>query len=247
MLRALRAEVLKLKGSMMPVWTALVVLVAPCITVATFQLVAKGAADARWADFMLAGPQLIASWYGTVLFGLVASYLFGREHNEGTEEQMLTLPIRREYFLVAKMLVLAVWVLGLTMLSVFVQAGYAALVGAQGASWAEAIRISLLALEVAVLIYAPLSWVALVAMVGRGYLAPMVYASLTAAIGLGLAEAGWSRWFPWSMQLSVTGVTLFPSVPMPTLVPGSWALMALVFVTGCAASVLYVRRADSIA
>jgi ABC-type transport system involved in multi-copper enzyme maturation permease subunit len=245
MLRAIRAEVLKLKGSMMPLWTALIVLVAPCITVSTFELAGTGAAGARWADFMLAGPQLVASWYGTVLFGLVASYLFGREHNERTEEQMLTLPVRREYFLAAKMIVLTAWVLGLTLLSFFAQAGYAAAVGVQGSSWADAGRIALLTLEVAVLIYAALPWVALVAMIGRGYLAPMVYASLAAAVGLGLAEAGWGRWFPWSMQLSVTGVALFPSVPMPTLVGGSWALMALMFVTGCAAAVWHVDRADA--
>lgn len=245
MLRALRAEAMKLKGSMMPVWTALVVLVAPCITVSTFRLIDRGAADARWADFMLAGPQLIASWYGSVLFGFIASYLFGREQNEGTEQQMFTLPVRREYFFAAKMLVLAAWVLCLTVLSLFVQAGYATLVGAQGASWAEATRIALLGLKVAVLIYATLPWVALIAMIGRGYLAPMVYSSIMAAIGLGLAEAGWGRWFPWSMQLSVTGVALFPAVPMPTLVGGSWALMAIVFVTGAVATVLYIDRADS--
>jgi len=244
MLRALRAEMLKLKGSAMPLWTALVVVVAPSITVSTFRLGSGGTSGARWADFMLAGPQLVASWYGAVLFGLVAAYLFGREQNDGTQEQMLTLPVRREYFFVAKMFVLGVWVLGLTALSLFAQAGYAASVGAQGASWADAFRISLMALKVSILLYATLPWVALIAMVGKGYLAPMVYASITAAVGLGLAEAGWGRWFPWSMQLSVTGVTLFPSVPMPTLVAGSWALMALVFVTGSAAALWYNTHAD---
>jgi ABC-2 type transport system permease protein len=148
---------------------------------------------------------------------------------------MLTLPRRREVFIAAKMIVLAAWVLGLTVVSVLVQAGFAALVGAQGATWSEALRVALLALKVAVLIYATLPWVALIAMLGKSYLAPMVYASLMTVIGLALAEAGWGRWFPWSMPMSVTGVTLFPSVPMPTLVQGSWALMALVFLAGSAA------------
>jgi ABC-2 type transport system permease protein len=244
MLRALRAEVLKLKGSMMPVWTALVVLVAPSITVSTFRLGSGGTSGARWADFMLSGPQLVASWYGAVLFGLVAAFIFGREVTEGTQEQMLTLPLRREYFFAAKMLVLAAWVLGLTVLSVLAQAGYAAAFGVHGASWADGMRILWLALRVALLLYATLPWVALVAMIGRGYLAPMVYAAIMAAIGLGLAEAGWSRWFPWSMQLSVTGVALFPSVPMPSLAPGSWALMLLVFATGTVATLWYGTHAD---
>ena len=245
MLSALRAEARKLKGSRMPLWTALVVLVAPSITVSTFALGDTGAAGAKWADFMLAGPQLVASWYGAVLFGLLTAYLFGREHNEHTDEQMLTLPIRREFFVVAKMLVAAAWVLGLTALSLVAQAGYAAVLGVQGASWADAMRISLLGIEVTVLLYATLPWVALLAMIGQDYLAPMVYASIMAAVGLGLAEAGWGRWFPWSMPLSVTGVALFPAVPMPTLVTGSWALTALVFLTGSAAAVFYIDRADN--
>jgi len=195
---------------------------------------------------MRGGPQLMASWYGILLFGMAAAYLFGREYGEGTAKEMLTLPLRREYFFVAKMIVLAAWVLGLALLSLAAQAGYAAVLGLDGFSWAEAARCVTIGLKVALLTYATLPWVALLAMVGRGYLAPMVYSALAAFFGVALAEAGWSRWFPWSMSLSVTGVTLFPSVPMPTLVFGSWALMALVFVTGSAATVWYGDRADAL-
>ena len=142
------------------------------------------------------------------------------------------------------MIVLAAWVLGLALLSLAAQAVYAAVLGLDGFSWAEAARCVTISLKVALLTYATLPCVALLAMVGRGYLAPMVYSALAAFFGVALAEAGWSRWFPWSMSLSVTGVTLFPAVPMPTLVFGSWALMALVFVMGAAATLWYGDRAD---
>jgi len=245
MLRALKAEFQKLKRAGMPLWTALIVLVAPVVTVGMVSLADNATVVVTWGDFMRYGPQLVASWYGAVLFGLVAAYLFGREHGEGTEKQMFTLPLRREYFFVAKMMVLAIWVAGLLLLSVAAQAAYATLLGLPGASWASVAECVTAELKVAVLIYATLPWVALVAMIGKGYVAPLVYSAITAALGLGLAEAGWGRWFPWSMPLSVTGVALFPSVPMPTLVAWSWALIALVFVSGTAAAVTYVDRADN--
>ena len=244
MLRALRAEMSKLRRSSTPLWTCLVVLLAPAITASTLSLTDAGSARTDWGAFMRGGPQLMASWYGILLFGMAAAYLFGREYGEGTAKEMLTLPLRREYFFVAKMIVLAAWVLGLALLSLAAQAGYAAVLGLDGFSWAEAARCVTISLKVALLTYATLPWVALLAMVGRGYLAPMVYSALAAFFGVALAEAGWSRWFPWSMSLSVTGVTLFPAVPMPTLVFGSWALMALVFVMGAAATLWYGDRAD---
>ena len=245
MLRALKAEFQKLRRAGMPLWTALVVLVAPLVTVSMVSLADNTVVIVTWGDFMRYGPQLIASWYGAILFGLVTAYLFGREHVEGTEKQMFTLPLRREYFFAAKMAVLAVWATGLLLLSVAAQAAYATLLGLQGASWAVVTQCVAADLKVAVLIYATLPWVALVAMIGKGYIAPLVYSAITAAIGLGLAEAGWGRWFPWSMPLSVTGVALFPSVPMPTLVGWSWALIALVFASGMAAAIGYIDRADN--
>jgi ABC-2 type transport system permease protein len=229
----------------MPLWTAMVVLAAPVLTAFQVGLYDDGGQRMGWVEFMRSGPQLMAGWYGTVVFGLVAAYLFGREYGEGTSKELFTLPLRREYFFAAKMVVLALWCLGLALWAVMVQAGYATLLGLDGASWTEAGRCLVIALKVTVLLYATVPWAALLAMVGRGYLAPMVYSSMAAAIGLGLAEAGWARWFPWSMPLSVSGMALFPSVPMPALVAGSWALAGLVFVTGSGAAVWYVDRADS--
>lgn len=245
MLRALRAEVTKLKRSRTPLWTGLVVLLAPAITASTFNLSDTSPSRMSWAAFMRGGPQLMASWYGIVLFGMVAAYLFGREYGEGTAKEMYTLPLRREHFFAAKMIVLAVWVLGLAALSLAAQASYAAVLGLDGFSWGEAARCVATSVKVAALIYATLPWVALLALVGRGYLAPMVFSALAAFFGLALGEAGWSRWFPWSMPLSVTGVALFPAVPLPTLVAGSWGLAALVFVTGSAAATWYGIRADT--
>ena len=245
MLRALKAEVLKLKRSRMPLWTGLIVVVAPLIIVSGVRSMNAGGRRTSWTMFMRSGTQLLASWYGVVLFGLVAAYLFGREYGEGTATEMLTLPLRREYLVAAKIAVLAAWVLGLTLLSMVVQAGYAALLAVDGATWAGAARCLVDSLSVSALVFATLPVVALLAMIGKGYLAPMAYSGVVASVGLGLAEAGWTRWFPWSMPIAVTGVALFPAAPMPSLVPASWAIAFGLFAVGLAALFWYVDRADS--
>jgi ABC-2 type transport system permease protein len=245
MLRAMRAEVTKLKGSAMPAWTALVVLLIP-LAVFTPIRYARTAVPVGWATFMRAGPQLTAA-YGAVLFGFVAAYVFGREYTEGTTKEMFTLPVRREYFVLAKAVVLAGWVLGLTVLSLLAQAGYAALLGLHGFSWANALDCLRDGMAVAVLIFGTLPIVVLLAIRGRGYVAPMVYSAVMACVGLGLAEAGWGAWFPWAVPASVTGIVLGPPIPMGRLEPGSWALMALLFAAGTAAVLWQVDVADEAA
>jgi ABC-2 type transport system permease protein len=244
MLRALHAEMLKLKRSRMPLWTALIVLLFPIVSV-TSTNVTVGTEHMSWAAFTRLNPQLMASGYGVILFGLVAAYLFGREYGEGTVRQMLTLPMRREYSVAAKMVVLAAWVLALTLFSVAVQAGYAGALGLKGFSWALAATTLRESLLVSLLILGTLPFVALMAVIGRGYLAPMVFSALSAMAGLGLAEAGWSRWFPWSMPMAVTGVSMWPPFPIESLVAGSWALIGGVFAAGVAALMWYCDTADS--
>jgi hypothetical protein len=241
MLRALHAEISKLRRSLIPLWTALIVLLLPLIVVGIDQ--SPQAPPIAWVDFMRAGSEMLAT-LGVVIFGIVAAYLFGRDYMEGTAPTVLTLPMRREYTVLAKGIVLLAWVLALTLLSVGAGAGYAAILGLRGFTLARLAATTWESLEVALLLFGTLPIVALLAVVGRGYIPPMAFSGMTAWVGLGLAEAGWSRWFPWSMPMGITGIILGPPIEIRGLVPGSWAVMAALFVAGAAALVWYVDTAD---
>lgn len=242
MLRALHAEISKLKRSRMPLWTALIMLLMPLIVVGIVQ--APQAPPIGWVDFMRVGSEMLAT-LGIVVFGMVAAYLFGRDHVEGTAPTVLTLPMRREYPVLAKGIVLLAWVLALTLLSVGAGAGYAAILGLKGFTLARLASTTGESLEVAMLLFGTLPIVALLAVIGRGYIAPMAFSGMTAWVGLGLAEAGWSRWFPWSMPMGITGIILGPPIEIRGLVAGSWAVMATLFVAGLVALVWYVDTADA--
>jgi ABC-2 type transport system permease protein len=245
MLRAIRAEFAKLKRARVPLWTAAAVCLFPLLSVMAIRLT-DGAPRATWTAFMLFGPRMIASAYGVMLFGLAAAYLFGREFTEGTEKNMLTLPVRREAFVAAKLVVLAVWVGALALLAVAAQALYAALLGLDGFAWAGLAETLEQSLQVALMIYLTLPVVAWLSMIGRGYLTPMVFSALIASAGMVVAEVGWGRWFPWSMPIAVTGsVFMPPTAGVPGLSPASWAIAAGVFALGLAATFAYVDRVDN--
>ena len=82
----------------------------------------------------------------------------------------------------------------------------------------------------------------MVAVVGRGYLAPLGFTIVTLVLGNVVGATGWGKWFPWSI------VPLFAGVAGPradTLAEHSIALLALTFVAGCGATIWRVRYADT--
>lgn len=241
MSRALRAEFAKLKRSRLPLWTAVIVVLLPLVMFGSTRSI--GGPLVSWSDFMRTGTEMLAT-LGVVIYGLVAAYLFGREYGERTATAVLTLPMRREFTVLAKGAVLLVWVLGLSLLSVGASAAYAAVLGLEGFSVPHLGRAVWETLQVSALLFGTLPVVALLAVAGRGYIAPMAFSGMAAWVGLGLAEAGWSRWFPWSMPAAVTGIVFGPPLQVTGLVPASWALMGAVFVAGGAALTWFVDTRD---
>lgn len=265
MMRALAAEFLKLKRSRMPLWTGLVVLVAaglglavlPVLSEPTTQakFVAGGGAFAKavtaglysptWANYLRIGTQGMSGSWGVLTFGLVTAYLFGRESKERTVSAMFTLPLRREYVVLAKMAVLAVWVFGLAMLSVLLTMGLVVLLGVEGFAWSHVFKNVGETLAVAGLIYLTLPFVAWFAALAKGYLRPMLFSLGMMMVGNGLVTTEASRWFPWNMPVHLIGASWLPVSPS-SLLPGSYAVAVGVFLAGLAALLWQADHADSV-
>lgn len=244
MLRALRAEVAKLRRSRVPLWTALIVALWPLYTIFVIRLTSGSLEHLTWRDSMQMGPQTIASWWGFLLGGFVAAYVFGREFNESTMRNTLTLPIRREWFVVAKLLVVLVWVAVLGLLSVTAQAGYAALLGFSGFAW-EHVFLSLRdSMLVVLAIATTLPLVGWIAVLGRGYLAPMIFSGIAFVSGVLFLQAGWERWVPWAMPIALVGMSWVPGDTKSSLVAASWVILGVVFTAGVAALILQIDYAD---
>jgi ABC-type transport system involved in multi-copper enzyme maturation permease subunit len=262
MTRALKAEFLKLKGSRMLLWTSLVVIgYAVLATVLNVTLIKdpetikrvasaggvfKKAVDAGFYDFnwtnqLRVAVQGVSGTWGVMLFAFVTAYVFGREYKEGTEKNLFTLPVRRGSFVAAKMIVVACWALGLTALSMALHVAGLALLGVPGFAWSHVGAAVLDALEVTVLIYLTLPFVAWITMVGRGYLRPMLFTFAAQIVGSGLATTSVSRYYPWNMGVHLVGASWMPVVSSE-LVPGSWAIAVGLFIVGM---FLSLRRAGA--
>ncbi|PKQ19198.1 MAG: hypothetical protein CVT66_11400 [Actinobacteria bacterium HGW-Actinobacteria-6] len=263
MMRALAAEFSKLKRSRMVLWTVLVILGYTSIGLAVFPVIKDsigsmaGGASSPVGDAFAAAGMTEISWetamrfiamgvsgaWGIMLLSLITAYVFGRELREGTDIASATLPISRGSFVVAKMVVIAVWSVGLGLLAVAAQVGVDAIyLGLEGFAWKyvlQAVADSLLALAP---IYLTLPVVAWLSLSRKGYLRPMLFALVMFTISTSLVGLDAAAYFPWSMPVAAVGVTWMPLAS--ELPPVSWLIATALFAIGLIAVLRKVNRAE---
>lgn len=246
MIRALQVEVLKLKGATLPWWTIAVVCAAPGMTGAIGTADRNWFNNLAWGDHLQMGLANMATWYGVLLFGLMTSFLFGREYADGVAPNALTTPVRREFLVLAKMLVLAIWIAALAVMSVAAQGVWGLVSGLHGFGWEHVWPVVADSLRIAAVLYCTLPIVALVAIVSRGVFAPMIFSSFAFAAAMIGGVAGWGDWLPWAMPALIGGSFLGPVMPQlrTGLDAGQWAIALALFVVGMTALLVYVDHAD---
>lgn len=259
MMRALAAEFGKLKRARMILWTALVIVGYSAIGLATFPVVEDliatmpAAGDASVNPYVAANLTVI-NWqnavrfiamgvsgaWGILLLSLITAYVFGRDLREGTDISSATLPIRREAFVAAKMVVIAAWAAALGVLAVFAQVGVGLIfLGTDGFQWAyvwSALGDTLYAMLPLYLTLPVIAWLSLTR---KGYLRPMLFALVMMMLANGLIGLDAAAYFPWSMPIVLAGVTWMPLTGELTAV--SWLIALAVFVVGM---YLVVRRVN---
>jgi ABC-2 type transport system permease protein len=179
---------------------------------------------------------------GMVLLAIIAAYVFGREYSDGTAKNMLTLPVGRHWFAVAKLGVVLVW-FGALLLSLIAEGlVVGAMLGLPGFSIPLALsscRDILLAGLVGFLLVPVVTWIATL---GRGYLPPIGFTIFMLLLGNVIGATGWGKWFPWSIVPMLAGLA-GPRVEV--LAPGSLVVVGLTFVAGVAATIGQWRYADN--
>lgn len=179
---------------------------------------------------------------GTLLLAFVAAYVFGREYGEGTAKVMLTQPVRRPWFVVAKLLVVALWWLAIVLV-VFVEAVAVGLgLGLPGITTETVGSLLGSLFVVAGISYLLAPVVALVTVWARGYLAPVGFALGMLLLGNVIGHTGWAAWFPWSIVPTLVGSVGSPVEAVPV---GSLVVVAATFAAGIAGTVWKLQTADN--
>lgn len=167
-------------------------------------------ATADWPGYFHLTAQIIAVG-GLLVFGLVTTWLFGREFSDRTAKDLLALPTSRGAVVAAKLLVAVGWCLLLAAQLVVISLLFGTLLDLPGWSTDTALRGLGTVLATTMLTVALATAYGLVASVGRGYLVAVaaMFASLFAAQII--AALGFGAWFPWSVPSLLSGVAGPPS------------------------------------
>jgi ABC-2 type transport system permease protein len=212
--QAVWVEMLKARRSRMPLLTALGFLLFP-LALGFFMIVLKDPELARRYWLISAKAQItmgVADWPtylrwlalvtamgGMLLFGLIGSWVFGREYSDRTVKDLLALPTSRAAIVFAKYVVVASWSTALTAMNCLVGLGIGAAVGLPQASMQVILQGEVTVAIAACLTIALLTPIAFFASAGHGYLPPMGVAMLIMFLVQVIAQAGWGEYFPWAI------------------------------------------------
>jgi ABC-2 type transport system permease protein len=217
---ALHAEALKLRRSRVPWATAGAVALAGAVG-AFFMFVLQDVDRARTLGLLGTKAQLTggtADWPGyfsltaqtvavggLIIFGTAAIWLLGREFSDRTVTDLLALPTSRTAVVLAKLLLLLVWCLALTVLLVALVLVLGAALGLPGWSAGAAWRGAGGVLGTGLLTAGLAASYGLAASVGRGYLPAVAVLFLTVLVAQVLAAVGHGAWFPWAVPALLAG------------------------------------------
>jgi len=185
---------------------------------------------------------LVVGIGGMLLLSFIVAYIFGREYTEGTAKNLLALPVGRHWFVLAKLVVAAVWwalLVGAALVEGFALGAALGLPGFSSSLALNAVHDALLAAAIAYLLVPVVAWIA---MLGRGYLPPLGFALAMLALGNVFIHTGWATWFPWSIVPLYIGAI---GQPVTTLARSSLVVVALTFLAGIAATIAQLRWADN--
>lgn len=196
--------------------------------------------EATWPSYLMMMTMLVGIG-GMILLSFIVAYVFGREYTEGTAKNLLALPVGRHWFVIAKLVVAAVWwvVLVVAVLAETLLIGWALhLPGVSAGLIWSGLGDALLASAISLLLVPVVAWITVV---GRGYMPPLGFAIAMMALGNVFGKTGWADWFPWSIVPNMVGMVGQPQ----TLPAGSYVVLALTFAAGVAATMAQLRYADN--
>jgi len=221
LIQAINVEFLKARCSKMPMLTALAFSIAP-LAGGFFMIVMKDPELARNLGMISAKAQIVAGsadWEtyfgilaqavaigGIILFGLIGTWVFGREYADRTVLDLLALPTPRSSLVLAKLIVVLLWSVALTAVVYLVGLGVGFAVQLPPAPPDVFLQGTATLVITACLTIALVTPIAFFASAGRGYLPAMAVALFMLMVAQIIAVTGWGEYFPWSVPALYSGM-----------------------------------------
>lgn len=197
---------------------------------------------AEWPSYFQLLIQIILSM-GTIGFGFVSSWIFGREYTDHVVKDILALPVNRLTIISSKFIIIFLWslLLSLTLFISGVLVGFIVDIP----NWSNGIAYNyfVIFMGTALLTVLMCTPVAFIASFSRGYLAPLAYVIFTLVI-TNLVVIGTptiAPYIPWAIPALISGL-VGPNLPSPGL--SSYIVLASTCIFGLIGTLLWWRFAD---
>jgi ABC-2 type transport system permease protein len=216
---AVSVEFKKFLNSKIPFLTMLAAIMIPLVG-GLFMFILKDPAFARKMGIVSAKAQLAgaADWPsylgllaqaislgGLMIFGFIASWVFGREYSDRTIKDLLALPTTRNTIVISKFIVILLWCLFLSLVVCLLGYFVGVFVDIPGGTTEVISQGFSLFLACSVLTMLLSTPVALFACIGRGYLSPLGFVIFTLVLAQIAAATGYGQLFPWSIPALASG------------------------------------------
>ena len=177
---------------------------------------------------------------GILLFGFVASWIFGREYSDNTAKDMMALPVSRAKIVNAKFIVYFFWCLALTISNLLIGMIIASLLNLPGFSiemFSDNLSVYIVTAILCIAADVP---IAFFACTGKGYMAPLGFVVLTLVFSQIIASLGFGAYFPWAIPGIFSGAA-GSEINLDLL---SYILLLTFSFLGYLGTVLFWRYAD---
>lgn len=154
--------------------------------------------DANWNSYLGLLSQAVGVG-GVLIFGFVASWLFGREYADGTAKDLLSLPVSRAKILNAKFIYYIIWCMALVLsnLTLGLLIGFALqLPGWDSAMFLSNIQVYFITTVLIILLNTP---VAFFAIYGKGFMTPLGLVAILLVLAQIIGALGFGSYFPWAV------------------------------------------------
>jgi ABC-2 type transport system permease protein len=195
--------------------------------------------DGDWVSYLGIFAQII-SGAGLLIFGFVASWLFGREYSDRTVKDLLALPLPRSSIVTGKFLVMACWCGLLFVVAIVVMSSIGLALHLPGWSqdyWFHCMQVFC----IATLMNIGLCMLtAFVACWTRGYIAPIGFLIVTLVLGNFIGMLGFGPYYPWG----IPALYAIKEVESAHLAVASIIILTMTSIAGLIATLMWWRYAD---
>ena len=228
-----------------PVFGALFVIVLrnPSLTEGNEALKAKAALSgfsADWPSFFNLIAQAIGVG-GVIVFGFIASWLFGREYSDHTIKDLFAFPVNRAVIVISKFIAFVAWCFVVTGMVIMLAIVIGLLLKLPGWNWLL-FRSSLLhIIKTTILVQLLCPPVFLMASAGKGYLAPLGFVVLTVVFAQIIGALGFGAYVPWAVPALYSGIGSESGGNLGSI---SYTIVVLTGVIGLIGTIYWWQYAD---